>query len=202
MSSKMNLGDRMGVHYKTAVGLRRYSGDNALDFAGVVHPCRHHVNPHLLGGRFGFAPERNIGGGLRMKEGGGMVNVGRDLLERLQPLAAHRRLEIREACDIAAGPGEARDKAAANGIGDVHEDDRRITCQRPQSRERRIALDEKYIRQMASQLCAVTSHQLGVAIGPTYFNQNVAAIGPAEFAQSSQETSIGGRVLSGRCRTD
>jgi len=102
--SKMNLGDGMGVHNKTAVGLRRDSGDSALDLASVVHSCRHHVNPHLLGGRFGFAPERNIGGGLRMKEGGCMVNVGRDLLERLQPLAAHGRLEIREARDVAAGP--------------------------------------------------------------------------------------------------
>jgi hypothetical protein len=67
-----------------------------------------------------------MGGGLWVNEGNGMGNVGRDLLERLQPLAAHRRLEIREACDIAAGLRQARDKAAADGIGDVNEDDRRI----------------------------------------------------------------------------
>ena len=130
-----------------------------------------------------------------------MVNVGRDLLERLQPLAAHRRLEIREACNIGAGPRQARDEAAANGVSDVHEDDRRIARQRPQDRERWIALDEKYIGRMASQLRAVTSHQLRVVIGPTYFNPNVAAIGPAEFAQSSQESIIGGWVLPGRRRT-
>ena len=75
-----------------------------------------------------------------------MVNVGRDLLERLQPLAAHRRLEIRETCDIASGPRQARDEPATNGIGDVHEDDRSIARQWPQSRERRIALNEKYVR--------------------------------------------------------
>ena len=51
-----------------------------------------------------------------MKEGGGMGNVGRHLLERLQPLAAHRRLEIREACDIVAGPRETRHVAPLNRI--------------------------------------------------------------------------------------
>ena len=100
----MNLGDGMGVHDKTAVGLRRDSGDSALNLAGVMDSCRHQVNPHLRRGRFGFAPDRNIGGGLRMKEGGGMIDVWRDLLERLQPLAAHGRLEIGEARDVAAGP--------------------------------------------------------------------------------------------------
>ena len=83
----------------------------------------------------------------------------------------------------------------------MHEDDWRIARQRAQNRERRIALDEKYIWRMASQLRAVASHQLRVAVGPTDFNPNVAAIGPAEFAQSSQESSIGGRVLPGRRRT-
>ena len=66
MSSKMNLGDGVGVYDKTAVGLRRDSGDSAIDLAGVVHPCRHQVDPHLRRGRFGFAPERNMGGSLRM----------------------------------------------------------------------------------------------------------------------------------------
>ena len=102
---------------------------------------------------------------------------------------------------LRAGPRQARDEAAANGVGDVHEDDRRIARQRAQNRERRIALDEKYIGRMTSQLRAVASHQLQVAIGPTDFNPNVAAIGPAQFAQSSQESSIGGRVLPGRRRT-
>ena len=33
-----------------------------------------------------------------------MINAGRELLERLEPLAAHLRLEIGETRDIAAGP--------------------------------------------------------------------------------------------------
>jgi hypothetical protein len=96
-----------------------------------------------------------------------MINIGRELLERLEPLAAHRRLEIGEARDIAAGARQTRYKAAANGIGNVHENDRRIARQRSQNRERRITLDEEYIGRVASQLDAVTSHQLRVAVGPT-----------------------------------
>jgi hypothetical protein len=66
-----------------------------------------------------------------MKEDGGMINAGRELLERLEPLAAHLRLEIGETRDIAAGPRQACYKAAANGIGNIHENDRRMARQWP-----------------------------------------------------------------------
>jgi hypothetical protein len=84
--------------------LGRDSGDRAFDLTGIVDSLRHQLNPQFRCGRFGFVPERKMGGGLGMKEGGSMINVGRELLERLEPLAAHRKLEVGEARDIAAGP--------------------------------------------------------------------------------------------------
>src|ERR1700756_2206070 len=87
---------------------------------------------------------------------------------------------------------------AANLAGDrLGQGPASIPGSKPRSR---IALDDKYIGP-ASRLRAVTSHQLRVAVGPAYFNPAIAAIGPTKFAQSSQESSMGGRVLSGRRRT-
>src|SRR5262245_31642557 len=47
----------------------------------------------------------------------------RDLLEQLRPLGAERALEVDEPGDVAARVRQARDEAAADRIGDDHEDD-------------------------------------------------------------------------------
>ena len=47
----------------------------------------------------------------------------RNLFEQLQPFSGHRQLEIGQARDIAARPCQALNEAAADRIGDLHEND-------------------------------------------------------------------------------
>jgi hypothetical protein len=51
-----------------------------------------------------------------VEHGGDPRNARRDLLEQLQPLAAHRGFQIEETGDVAARPGQARDEAVADRI--------------------------------------------------------------------------------------
>src|SRR5215204_2206561 len=63
---------------------------------------------------------------LRIVQHPNAPDAGRDLLQKLEPFAAHRRLDIGEAGDAAAGPRQARREFLADriGHGDEHDWDR------------------------------------------------------------------------------
>ena len=61
--------------------------------------------------------------GCRVEQEGDPGDARRNVLKQLQPLAANRRLRNGEAGDVASRPRQARDKAAADWIGNVREND-------------------------------------------------------------------------------
>jgi hypothetical protein len=64
-----------------------------------------------------------IRGCFRIEQGSGPRDARRNLLEQLQPLAAHRGFKIDESGDVATRSLQARDEAAADRIDKVPKND-------------------------------------------------------------------------------
>src|ERR1700738_1653224 len=76
------------------------------------------------GGLKGLLVKSKVRRGLRVEYKSGAGDLGHDLLEHFNPLAAQRRLDIDESGDVPTGPRQARDKPAADRIGHADEHDR------------------------------------------------------------------------------
>jgi hypothetical protein len=79
-------------------------------------------------------------------------DVRRNLFQQFHPFAANRRLDVDEACDIAAGSSQAVDKAVSDGVGHQHKYDRRSLVLRAQCRNDRRRAAENNIRFGASDV--------------------------------------------------
>ena len=108
--------------------------------------------------------------------------AGRDMFERLQPLAADGELETGEPGEIAAGAGEVRHEAAADRIGHLHEHDRQ-GVPLSQSRHHRRAGGEDQVRREADQLGCLAVQEAGVAGRPAVLQAQVAPLRPAQLPQ-------------------
>src|SRR5262249_16062683 len=139
-----------------------------------------------------------------MHQNGHMRDIRRDLLQHLQPFAPHRCLEIREARNVPAGVGKARNEPAVDGLGDVTEPDGQVRRNRPQGGKRRIALYEHHVGREPYELFGIILHEPGLAVGPSYLDTQVAAFDPAEAAQTLEKSVVTSDILrrSGRAHQD
>jgi hypothetical protein len=113
---------------------------------------------------------------------------GSGLKEDAEPFAAHLRLKIRKARDVAARSCQARDEAAIDRIGDLREDDWDRLGEPLKLCQCRIAGDYDCVRCCLHQLGRRGLPAIGTAIAPAIVKPNIAIIGPAEpletFAKS------------------
>src|SRR5262249_6365855 len=106
-------------------------------------------------------------------------DVGRDLLNHFKPLYTDRGLGCREACDVTAGPRQARDKALACRIGDLDEHDWYGAGHSLQSRHPARAIDHDDIRPQSYQF--LRGGPKMVLIGaPAGVHADSAVLGPPQ----------------------
>src|SRR5262245_58162438 len=72
----------------------------------------------------GFNVLLGIGRGRRIEHKSNSSDARRDLFQQPYPLAAHARFHIHETGHVATRPVDAGHEATADGIGDLHENDR------------------------------------------------------------------------------
>src|SRR5260370_34587070 len=92
---------------------------------------------------------------LRVKDECDPQDARRNLLEHLEPFAAHLGLECREPGNVAARMCKTRDKAAFDGIEPQHEHDRYGPSRALQRRYYSCAIREDYVRSGANRLFGV-----------------------------------------------
>ncbi len=124
-----------------------------------------------------------IGRGVRVEHDRHPRDCGRDLLEQLHQFGAHRRLQIGEAGDVAAGFGKAVDEAAADRIGDLREDDGDRPGLRLERCDHRGGMADDQIELHLDEFAREIADALGVARAPAVLDPDVAAAAPAEFLQ-------------------
>lgn len=99
-------------------------------------------------------------------ESDGVRHVRRYLLQQLQPLAAHRRLEIGEPGDVASRTREARGETCADRIADRGEDDWNLEAFLPERCHRRSALGHDDVQRKPAQLFGKNKQPAGIAGAP------------------------------------
>ena len=108
----------------------------------------------------------------------------RSFSQNLEPLATHRRLEIREAGDPAARTGQIFNKTASDRIGDQREYNRHRAADGLQYGNGRVADGGDHIRLCRYQLLGLTAHVRDIAIPDTDLKADVASFHPAEFCKA------------------
>src|SRR5262249_12386106 len=131
-------------------------------------------------------------------------DVRRNLPKQSDPLAAHRKLKIREAGDVAARPRQAHHEAAADRIGHAYEYSRYGTsCL--QGRQRGRAADEDHIWCQANQLGRIRPDAASVSGGPAIVDSDVLPVSPTETLERGQECCDAGlhfRIICGNHHQD
>jgi hypothetical protein len=120
------VSEHVGIrhHEKAAVRLARLCGTDGFELGHVAHGRHDRLHSEGRGGGFeGIQVNLNIRGSFRVIHGGDPRDTRCNLLEQLEPFADHARLEIDEASDVATWPRQTRDKAAADRIDNVREND-------------------------------------------------------------------------------
>src|SRR5271169_6296110 len=93
----MNLGKQLWHHYQAAIRLSCKCAQGAFDLGIVVNWGRDHFYRISGGGCLSVTQERSrIGGCLRIVQECDPPDLGRQLLEQLQPFAAQWRLDRNE----------------------------------------------------------------------------------------------------------
>src|SRR5262249_47188430 len=107
----------MNIH-EAAIRLTGLCSNDRFEFGRVANRGCNRL--HAQGRSCDFEGVQEIFGiwrRYRVEQEGDPGDVRRDLLEQLQPLAGHRRLNAGEAGDVAAWPRKARDEAATDWVG-------------------------------------------------------------------------------------
>src|SRR5262249_49703271 len=111
----------------------------------------------------------------------------RDVIENLYPFAAQRRLVGDEAGDRAAGVRQACDKATADRIGHVDENNGDCAALLHKCGDLRRGLNEHHFRSLFDNLFCQAPHPIGITSRPAIVGPEVTAVGPAQSLQSLAE---------------
>src|SRR4029077_20491317 len=120
------MGNREAIRHddKATIRFACQCGNDGLDLGPVANRCCGRL--HSKGGSSSFKEFQVIFGicrRFRVEQERDPVDVRRNLLEQLQPLAAQRGLDSGETGDVAARPRQRRDEAAADRIRNAREND-------------------------------------------------------------------------------
>jgi hypothetical protein len=120
---------------------------------------------------------------VRVEDDGDPGDAWRDLLEQLQPFSVYRRVGHTKPCDIAAGPREALNKALADGIAHVYENDRYRACLLAQGPDSRRAVCQNCVRCQPDQFCRVGFVVRPIARGKAVVDPDILPLDPPETFQ-------------------
>src|SRR4051794_17873088 len=140
------------------------------------------------------------GSRLRVEDDRNPLDAGRNFLKRLEPLPHHGWFEVGEPGDVAPRPRDARNKAAAHGIGHTrkHDRDRRRLPQQCGGGRCRIA--DQYIRPQCYQLSCKEPRLIGTGWRKAIVNSDVAALGPTRILErlsKCKQAGLSFRIVSG-----
>ena len=148
-------GTAAGQHDQPAVRPSRQGFDRSLDLGGAAHARAGQFNAERRQGRLDcrqMANRRRIVG---IIDDGDTLHARRNLLEQLQPLHRKPKLVLGEAGDVAAGPGQAGDKAKPNRVGDLRKHDRNVARCPLQRRQGGGRAGNDHIRPQLHQFCRI-----------------------------------------------
>lgn len=114
--------------------------DASLGLFAVLGADFGHLNSERRRDRFGRAQELEVGRRVGVHEHRCSHDLRRSLLEQPQPFAAHGRLEILEARDIAIRAREAADESASDRVRNLNEHSRYFLVELLQNSQGRIAV--------------------------------------------------------------
>ena len=122
-----------------------------LDLTGVAGWRLDRLNVKGRSGLYDWLPEQmRERRGIRIEDESHTLHCGRDMFERLQPLAAYGEFETGEAGEVAPRAGKVLHEAVANRINHLHEHDR-WGIALAQSRRYRRAGRKDYVRAETDQ---------------------------------------------------
>src|SRR5262245_31221057 len=120
----MNERQRAPRHYQAAIRGAREGRDSALDFAGVAHVDRAHLDPKGRRHGLDYAELAGPGGYGGITKDCRSRHARRDLLEHLHPFPTQAVFEYEKTGGIAARPRQALDEARAPGVDVTRDPDR------------------------------------------------------------------------------
>src|SRR5262249_11732104 len=129
----------------------------------------------------------HIGSRARIEQEPNPPDARRDVIENLYPFAAQRRLVGDEAGDRAAGVRQACDKATADRIGHVDENNGDCAALLHKCGDLRRGLNEHHFRSLFDNLFCKAPHPIGITSRPAIVGPEVTAVGPAQSLQSLAE---------------
>jgi hypothetical protein len=106
-------------------------------------------------------------------------NVRSDFLKYLWQLAAHGEFADREACDVAAGLGEAGNEAASDRIANTHKHNWNCVCYLLQRRHGERPIGKNNVRLAVGHFYRGLVDAADVGRGPMHVDLNIASVDPA-----------------------
>src|SRR5262245_20869620 len=132
-------------------------------------------------------PHRDLRRLHRIVNDGSTLQVRCDLLEHLQHFSTHGEFSICKTGRIAIGPREAGDKAAPDGIDDLHEHDRDSSSHALDRGQRKGALRQDHIRLRCGEFRRVAAYMIEISGAPTYIDSKPGPVLPAKLVEPVQE---------------
>src|SRR5262249_23449174 len=108
----------------------------------------------------------------------------RDLFEQPQPFRAETELKYSKSGGVPARPREAVDIARPNRVADPHEHDGYCAGRLLQRSQARASKGEHNVRRESEQFLGISAKAAGIAHCPAIIDAEVAAVDPAQVAQS------------------
>ena len=161
--------------------------DDLLDLGAAAGVQRNRFQPERGRQNFNGAPDIGKAPELGVDQRGDALDMGSDLQKRLDPLAAHLRLERAEAGDIAAGLRQALHEAGADRIRHHEEHDRDRLRELLSGRKPQRAVGDDDVGRLLDEVSGVRLGPLVIASVPADVQSDIAAVVPAETLQSPAE---------------
>src|SRR5499427_3172843 len=198
------MGIREGIrhHDQATIRLAGLRANDGFELGPVVNRCCDRLHGEGDSGGFeGVQPIFEICRRCRVEQEGYPGGARRNLLKQLQPLASHRGLYSDETGNVPSRLRKARDKAAADRIGNERENNGDGACLLQQHRGDRRALRHNEVGLQRDELLRKSLHRLDVAgCRPAGIDPDIAALCPAELLKSlaqRRDTGLPYRIVRG-----